>query len=228
MVTPENLQNCDTEEKSGYRLINSKYPPIPLFDDVASEEEFQEVFELQALTNPRIRNQLGNLNLLPRQEIPYGIDGLSYAVGPFVHINPDGSRFSAGDYGVLYIADTAETAISEVRYHQQTYWSKVEGLDFERFVFRELHCQFVTQNFKTLHQGEDTADILDLYDYSASQALGSRLWAAKIAGLQYPSVRNSGAECYALFSPASVRRVVQAQHYEMIYQNGITSVNKVC
>lgn len=126
-----------------YRLVNSKFPPIALFEDVADADEFELLFEIQALTNPRLKNEVGQLELIPRREIPFGITGCSYATAPFTHVNPAGSRFSDGSFGVLYVADSMETALAEVKHHQSLYWSKVPGLNYERFVFRGLTCAFV-------------------------------------------------------------------------------------
>ncbi len=71
--------------QQSFRLVNSKYPPIDLFDDVADMDEFEAVFAVQVLTNPRIQNEIGDLNLISKEEIPFGIDGCSYAVAPFIH-----------------------------------------------------------------------------------------------------------------------------------------------
>ena len=105
MVDINSLTSNPGNIVSGYRLINSKFPPISLFDDVANEEEFEALYALQELTNPGIQNEIGNLNLISLKEIPFGINGCSYASAPFTHVNPDGSRFSDGMFGVLYIAD---------------------------------------------------------------------------------------------------------------------------
>ena len=125
-----------------YRLIPSKYPPKSLFDDVASHEEFEVLFAIQELTNPRVRNEVGTLNRVPAVERPYGIRGCNYALGPFVHINPSGSRFSAGNFGVYYAADEVQTAIAETRFHQEKYYSLVVGLKYDRFTMRCLKTQF--------------------------------------------------------------------------------------
>ena len=123
----------------GHRLINTKYPPIALFDDVASPDEFEMLYEIQALTNPRLRDELGDISLLSTAEIPFHCErGRSYAVAPFTHINPIGGRFNDGLFGALYIASDDQTAVLEVRHHQQEYWSKIEGLEYERFLFRGL------------------------------------------------------------------------------------------
>ncbi|BBC42095.1 hypothetical protein PDPE_1-02936 [Photobacterium damselae subsp. piscicida] len=78
-------------EYKGHRLINTKYPPIALFDDVASPEEFEMLYAIQALTNPRLRDEVGDICLIDPAEIPFNcLRGRSYAVAPFTHINPKG------------------------------------------------------------------------------------------------------------------------------------------
>ncbi|HAZ98258.1 MAG TPA: hypothetical protein DCX04_03025, partial [Halomonas sp.] len=128
MVKAADLPVLPARDVIGYRLVNSKFPPIDLFDDVADPDEFAALHALQSLTNPRLQNEVGDLALLPLEQIPFGIRGCSYAVAPFTHINPEGSRFSDGSFGVLYLADTLETAIAEVKHHQQAYWQRVPEL----------------------------------------------------------------------------------------------------
>ncbi|HDS1738030.1 RES family NAD+ phosphorylase [Pseudomonas sp. BP8] len=228
MVSAADLQAIEGgEEIRSYRLVNSKYPPIALFDDVASADEFDILYQIQALTNPRLQNELGALKLIARSEIPFGITGCSYATAPFTHVNPEGSRFGDGSFGVLYLADTLETAVAEVRHHQQAYWSKVEGLSYERFVFRGLVCHFN-------EAGVLNATTLPLSDaiyapdsYSASQGLGRDIRKAQAVGLRYHSVRSPGNTCWALMTPRVVTSVVQSSHYEMVWNQRITSVNKL-
>ena len=227
MVTVASLSDLALHPVTGYRLVNSKFPPIPLFDDVADAEELDAVYEIQRLTNPRLQNEIGNLNLLPRDQIPFGIDGLPYAVASFTHVNPNGSRFSTGDFGVMYIADNSETALAEVTHHQQTYWGKVEDLAYDRFVFRELCCDFVTEKYKCIEANDETKGLLAPNDYSQSQQLGRELRQSGIQGLRYPSVRLEGGLCFGLFSPKTVKRVVQAKHYEMVYREGALQVNQL-
>ena len=128
--------------QAAYRLVNGKYPPIAIFDDVADQADFDALFAVQALTNPRLQNEVGDLNRVPAAERPWGIPGCNYALGPFVHVNPAGSRFSDGAYGVFYCADRMATAIAETRYHQQRYFQRVEGLKYDRIVMRGLRVHF--------------------------------------------------------------------------------------
>lgn len=225
---PDDLPQVKLQLQRSYRLINSKYPPVSVFDDVADADEFEALFELQALTNPRLKAQAGNLSLLPRRSIPFGIVGCSYAVAPFAHVNPAGSRFSDGRFGVLYLADSIQTAINEVAYHQGRYWSKVPALAYERFVFRALCCEFSDLSLTDLTGLPSQHAIYHSEDYSAARALGISLREQGSAGVQYGSVRNNGALCWGLFSPQYVTQMVQSAHYEMIWQNGgISTINQI-
>jgi len=210
-----------------YRLVNSKFPPIDLFDDVADAEEFEILYQLQALTNPRLHNETGRLELIPRSEIPFGIPGCSYATAPFTHVNPAGSRFSDGSYGVLYLADSMETALAEVRHHQEQYWSNVEGLNFERFVFRGLSCQFNEAGLLDATSVPMSEPIYDADDYTHSRQFGRLLRQGGFPGLRYHSVRNPGQHCWALLTPRRVLSIIQTAHYEMIWNAGITSVSVI-
>ncbi|MBB3188949.1 RES family NAD+ phosphorylase [Halomonas cerina] len=227
MVRLEELPRLPACACQVYRLVNSKFPPIDLFDDVASAEEFDMLYELQAMTNPRLRAEVGDLGLIPTTEIPFGIPGCSYATAPFTHVTPAGSRFSHGRYGVLYIADVMDTALAEVRHHQETYWRNVTDLSYERFVFRGLVCHF------------DEAEMADglaiprehpVYapdDYSASRELGDVIKAEGVPGLRYHSLRRPGAICWALMTPRPVTSIVPTVHYEMIWNGSITGVSRI-
>ena len=217
----------DLLETTGYRLVNSKYPPIALFEDVADAEEFESLYQIQALTNPRLLNDAGSFNILKKDEIPFGINGCSYAVAPFTHINPEGSRFSNGNFGVLYIADSMETALAEVRYHQNLYWSKVKGLKDDIMIFRGLKCSFTSPKMLDATTKTLRASIYHSEDYSQAQTLGSEIKNKRLSGIRYHSVRNKSATCWGLFTPKYVKRIIQAKHYQFIWQDGITAIQKV-
>jgi hypothetical protein len=215
------------EAVRAYRLVNSKFPPIALFDDVANAEDFEILYRVQALTNPRILNELGRLELIPRSEIPFGITGCSYATAPFTHVNQEGSRFSNGRFGVLYLADAMDTALAEVSYHQNCYWSKVPGLRFERFVFRGLSCNFSEEGMRDATGFGLSEVIYHPDDYSASHSLGSEAKRAGCTGLRYHSVRAVGHTCWALLTPRLVTSIIQTAHFEMVWNGAITSVSKL-
>lgn len=221
----EELPTVSLSHQTTYRMVNSKFPPVTLFDDVIDEADFETAWALQALTNPRILNQLGDVSLVPLNEIPFGIDGTNYATAPFTHVNPDGSRFSDGSFGMLYLADTTETAIAETRYHQEKYFRNVEGLHYDTVDMRCLKVTFSADVF-------DVSDIADVHapdDYSAARKMGHAIKKSGEAGLQYRSVRNVGSTCWGLMSPRYVESAIQTQHFEFIFDGSrISKVRELC
>ncbi|WP_413505624.1 RES family NAD+ phosphorylase [Photobacterium phosphoreum] len=211
----------------GHRLINTEYPTINLFDDVASPEEFEMLYAIQAITNPRLRDEVGNISLIETSEIPFHCErGRSYAVAPFTHINPNGGRFNDGYFGALYIALSEETAALEVKYHQEKYWSNIEGLEYDRFVFSNL---IVSYDLESCHEvTHKDSEILNANSYVASQQLARELKKDNYQAVKYPSVRSETGICWALFTPKPVYDVVQSNLLEMIWDGEkIAEVNKI-
>ncbi len=208
------LPRAEFNAQTAYRLINSKYPPIGLFDDVASDAEFDALYAVQALTNPRLRHEVGDLNRVPRGRRPFNIPGCSYALGPFVHVNESGSRFSAGQFGVFYAARAMATGIAETRYHQQRYFEGVADLKYDRIQMRGLSVLFTASLVNIYAPRRDDCGWHDADDYSAAQQLGDTVKIADEHGIAYASVRDGGKRCYALFSPHVITSVVQTGHYE--------------
>src|SRR3546814_14273551 len=100
------------------RLIESKYPPIDLFEDIADPEDWELLAAAEGKTNPRIAETIGNLDLVPTGRRVNG-QGASYVLAPFTHCSPDKpGRFHDGNFGAYYSAATVETATAEVTHHQ--------------------------------------------------------------------------------------------------------------
>jgi hypothetical protein len=99
-----------------YRVVPTRFPAVNLFDRVASPEDFEALYALEAMTNDRLRTEVGELDLVPRDERRFG-PGWGPIMAAFTHLNPLGSRFSDGTYGVFYCAASRATAIAETRYH---------------------------------------------------------------------------------------------------------------
>jgi hypothetical protein len=209
----ENQERVTVVEQASYRMVNSKFPPISLFDDVMDEADFDTAYNLQALTNPRILNEIGDLTLIPMEKIPFGIPRENYVIAPFTHINPDGSRFSDGSFGVLYLADAVETAIAETRYHQEKCFRNVEGLHYDTVDMRCLKVEFTAE----LINAVSIDDIHTPNDYTSSRILGAGVKKSDEAGLQYRSVRREGSICWGLMWPTYVYSAFQTQHFEFVF-----------
>ena len=102
------IPTTPTTWRTSYRLIPSRYPTVGLFDAIADAADLDVVFVIEALTNPRIRDELGELRLVPADERMVG-PGSTPIMAAFTHRNPEGSRFSDGSYGMYYAAQALET-----------------------------------------------------------------------------------------------------------------------
>jgi len=205
-------------EKTAHRLVNSKFPPIAIFDDVADNDEFEALFRLQARTNPRLLDEVGAIRLIDPARRPFGIPGSNYALAPFTHINRLGSRFSNGEFGILYAAEHMETALCETHYHQQRYFqTQLRGLKYDRIVMRGLKLKFSAALFNIRTPKIEQYGWYHPDDYRAARQLGAAIKRADRDGLWYDSVRKPGTSCYALFSPHLIKSVVQTQHYEFVW-----------
>src|SRR6266540_139690 len=117
-----------TRWRPSHRVVPSRFPPVGLFDRVAAPEDLEAVFALEAMTNDRLREEAGELSLVAKEDRVSG-PGTTPIMAAFTHLNPEGSRFSDGSFGVYYCAQKLETALAEVRYHQERFLLRTrEGL----------------------------------------------------------------------------------------------------
>ena len=100
-----------------HRLIPTRYPPIDLFERISDPKDWDALIELESLTNPRMRQELGEVSFVPKSRRVSGT-GASIVMAPFTHVSKDRpTRFSDGTYGVYYAAKEFETALREVAFH---------------------------------------------------------------------------------------------------------------
>lgn len=193
-----------------WRVMPSRFPPIDLFERVAEPADLEAIVALESLTNERLREEVGALQLVPAQDRISG-PGTSYIMAAFTHLNPAGSRFSDGTYGVFYTADTLDTAIAETRHHREQFMRATSEPPMEldmRVLLADLNQQF--HDIRGMRQIQ--ADVYALDDYTVSQALGKRLREQDSWGIAYDSVRHPGGACVAVFRPPALRNCRQERH----------------
>ncbi len=197
-----------------YRIVSSKYPPVPLFEGLVAPERMQEVFDLEALTNDRLRDQVGQLRLV-RQEDRLSAPGASVVMAAFTHVSIyRKSRFSDGTYGVYYAGRSLETAISETRYHRERFLAATH----ERPGEIDLRV-YVGEVLKPLHdvRGPAFAAVHAPDDWSAGQRCGRHLRAQGAWGVIYPSARHAGGECIGALRPPAVSIPRQSLHLGYVW-----------
>ncbi len=190
-----------------WRIVPSRFPPEGVFDRIAAPGDLEALYAVESLTNARLRDELGQLALVPRERRVSG-PGTQPVMAAFTHLNPDGSRFSDGSYGVFYAARALDTAVAETRYHRARFMAATREppLDLPMRCYRTaIHARL-----HDLRRGWSA--MLDPVDYAAPQALARELRAAGSDGVVFPSVRDPDGECVGVFHPDRVAPCVQARH----------------
>ena len=194
-----------------YRLIPNRFPPADLFERVADPGDWEAIFAVEALTNTRIRDEVGDISLVPVEHRVSG-PGASYVMAPFTHVSAPGGRFSTSAFGAYYAAHTLETAIRETVHHRERFLRATNEPPIE-IDMRELRATLSAELHDLRGMRDAHPALHDPTDYSASQAFAAHLRAAGSAGIVWDSVRHAGGECVAVFIPRLLSGCRQADHY---------------
>lgn len=216
MTSMSSLSTITFTKQRCYRLIPSQFPPIHLFEDVASNDEFEALFAVQMLTNPRIQDEIGALDLIPKEQRLYAVPGSGYVMAAFTHINPDGSRFSNGDYGVYYAADSLSTAIAETVYHKERFLSYTDEPPQE-LDMRSLIADFSADLFDLSGIDIHTDPLYSPMDYRSGHLLGAQVKESQNDGIYYHSIRAKNGNNFALFKPNIIHHCYQGAHFSYIW-----------
>jgi hypothetical protein len=196
----------------GWRVIAARYPPITLFERLNLDNAaWDALIALEQFTNPRIRDEVGDISLVPPDERISG-PGASYVMAAFTHINPKGSRFSDGSFGVYYAAAALETAIVETVFHFEAFAR--DSADPPRSEDMRALVGTIAADFEDVAALPDAqrAGVLDADSYAASQVYAREIRAAGADGVVYPSVRHAEGECVGAFRPRAVGIPHQERH----------------
>lgn len=192
------------------RIVPTRYPAITLFDRVADEADFEALYALEAMTNERLRDELGEVERVPRSERVFG-PGSGPIMAAFTHVNADGSRFSDGRFGVFYAARERETAVAETRYHHARFLAATRQAAMH-LPMRLYHVAIDAALHDLRPPGAVPDAVHDPDSYAASRPLGHRLHAAGSAGVAYRSVRRAKGQCVGLFRPRGAGRCLHAAY----------------
>ncbi|HLL11521.1 MAG TPA: RES family NAD+ phosphorylase [Rubrivivax sp.] len=192
------------------RIVPTRYPTITLFDRVADADDFDALYALEAMSNERVRDELGQIERVPREQRQFG-PGSGPIMAAFTHINMLGSRFSDGSYGVFYAARDRATAVAETRYHHGRFLAATN--EAPQHLPMRLYSVAIDARLHDLRPpGSVEAAVYDRDNYAASQALGRRLYSAGSAGVAYRSVRHEQGQCVGLFRPTGASNCLHAAY----------------
>ncbi len=206
-----------------YRIVASRMPTIHLFERVADPADWDALYELESLTNPRIRTQVGELSLVPIADRVSGPNA-SIVMAPFTHLSPQGTRFTDGHFGAYYAAESLDTAIAETRFHRENFLrsTSLAPIELEMLCYlADVACELHELRGRRI----ELPDIYDPASYVASQKLGRQLRDAGSDGVAFDSVRRPGGQCLAVFRPRLVQNVRQNVHLRYAWDG--TAISEV-
>jgi RES domain len=220
LTDPASVPTADIDWRPAHRIVASRFPPVGPWDRIARPEDFEALAEIEGLTNARIREEMGTLSLVPRERWVVG-PGSTPVMAAFTHLNPEGSRFSDGSFGVLYVSAAIETAIRETVFHRERFLERTNQPPLQV----QMRRYVTAVNRRLFDARGGFPDLHDPDHYSASQRFAKTIWAAGADGVAYDSVRHRGGHCAAVFWPDCVAPFVQATHYSYVWDgNSITNV----
>ncbi len=192
------------------RIVPTRYPSVFLYDRVADADDFDALYALEAMSNERLRDELGQIERVPREQRLFG-PGSGPIMAAFTHVNLAGSRFSAGGFGMFYAARERDTAIAETCYHHARFLSDT-CQPAMHLPMRLYHVAIDARLHDLRPPGAVPAAIHDPDDYGPARALGEQLRAAGSAGVVFRSVRRPQGQNLGLFSPRGASQCLHAAH----------------
>ncbi len=193
-----------------FRLVNSRYPPIDLFEDIADPEDWWILGVAESKTNPRVAKSVGNIDMIPKDRLVGGPNS-TWVMAPFAHAAVDNpGRFHTGNYGAFYAARRFETALFETIYHQENFCRSTNEIAGWISQMREL-VGSVDAKLHDLRTGSYKRE-LSPSSYRSSQKMATSLKESGSNGIVFPSVRHEGGECLATFYPDVVRVPKEVRH----------------
>ena len=209
LVEPKQI---DLHGRKQFRIIPSTYPPINFFEDLVDASEMDTLLEIESLTNERLRQEVGDIFLVPNEDRVSG-PGSTVVMAAFTHIGRP-TRFTDGSFGVYYASLTLETAIRETVHHREKFLAatrqpccEITMRTYEGKILKAFD-DVRSEYYESLHHPEH---------YQASQVFAKHRRENKSWGLIYNSVRHEGGENIAALRPTAVSIPMQTRHLRYVW-----------
>jgi hypothetical protein len=208
--------------RPAYRLIPSRFPPIGLFDTVATAADAAAVMELAGWTNDRLVAE--RIDRLPRDQWVYGRANASIVMASFLHVAPGGMRFNGPDLGAWYASASIVTAAAEVGHHLRRE-AVARSIKAMRRTYRAYSATLIGDHLDIRGKQTTCPDAYAPNGYDGAQALGETVRASAAAGIVYDSIRHREGTNVVGFRPAGITDVVQTDHFEIGIETGFRRID---
>ncbi|MHC2585401.1 RES family NAD+ phosphorylase [Bradyrhizobium diazoefficiens] len=208
--------------RPAHRLIPSQFPPIGLFDTVATAADLSPVMELVGWTNDRLVAE--RIDRLPQSEWVYGAPNSSIVMAAFLHVAPGGMRFNGPELGAWYAADDLRTAAAEVGHHLRREAAARNAATMSR-TYRAYTATVLGDYLDIRGQQLALPDVYASERYDASQKLGEDIRASGRAGLLYDSLRRRNGINVVAHRPRNIVDILQTDHFEITVQAAARTID---
>ena len=185
-----------------YRVVASRFPHVSIYDRISDAAQLATVLEIEALTNPRVREEAGAYRKVRPEDRIAGA-GSTPIMASFAYSGP--SRFCDGTYGVYYAAHEEATAIAESRYHTELFLRATQQPSID--VDKRIYGATIEGDFDDIRGRSLRSKLYAAApdDYAFSQRYAHRLYMKNLVdGIVYTSVREPEGQCLAAFRPRNV------------------------
>jgi hypothetical protein len=198
--------------RPAYRLIPSQFPPIGLFDTVATAADLAAVMDLVGWTNDRLVAE--RVARLPQSEWVYGTPNASIVMAAFLHVAPGGMRFNGPDLGAWYASGDIRTAAAEVGHHLRREAVARSVLTMSR-TYRTYTATLLGDYLDIRGQQAAYPAVYASDRYDGSQKFGKGVRASGGAGILYTSLRRRSGINAVAFRTHNITDIVQEDHFEI-------------
>jgi hypothetical protein len=198
--------------RPAHRLIPSRFPPIGLFDTVATAADLAAVMDLVGWTNDRLIVE--RVARLPQSEWVYGTPNASIVMAAFLHVAPGGMRFNGPDLGAWYASDDVRTAAAEVGHHLRRE-TVARSVDTMSRTYRTYTATLLGDYLDICERQAQYPEVYASDRYDASQKFGEDVRSSGGAGILHTSLRRKSGINVVAFRTLNITDVVQEEHFEI-------------
>jgi hypothetical protein len=204
------------------RLIPSRFPPVGLFDTVATAADMEAAMELAGWTNDRLVAE--RIARLPPEEWVYGRANASIVMAAFLHASPTGARFNGPDLGAWYAAADVRTSAAEVGHHLRREAAARHVPKLSR-VYRAYSARLDGDHVDIRGLKTEMPELCLPSSYAASQSFGEARRKAGDIGILYDSVRLMGGINSVTYRPGHIVDMSQADHFDITVDAGAKRID---
>lgn len=189
----------------GYCAMPHRFPPIRHFERIAGEEDIDALNVIEALTDDRIRDEIGQIEVAPAHERFYGAHA-ELVMAAFAHWDADGGSFSDGSYGVFCLGLSEDTATARALHGTEAFLAATNE--------KPTKFQMSLHSFRLTGEVADFRAAETAQRRNSTAAIGRRLRAVGVAGVLLPSPFHDGGECVAAFKATVIAEYMESVDLE--------------